>query len=64
MVIGFSNQSWSGGPLPMSLASFGMPGCFLNVSPDAVTLVANAGGYAEYPLRLPNANNLLGVTID
>src|SRR5262249_18729995 len=45
-ILGQSNRTWSGGPLPFALASLGMPGCSLLVSTDAAVAVVNVNGTA------------------
>jgi len=63
-VFGFSNTAWSGGPLPADLGFVGMPGCPLNVSPDAsVFTFADASGNARVPMNLPPATNLIGTVL-
>lgn len=47
-------------PAPLPLAAQGMPGCSLNVSIDAVTLVTGSGGIAVHRLPIPNLLSLVG----
>lgn len=50
--------------LPLALDPFGMPGCVLRHSMDAVDLpTAAVGSGFEYALQLPNQLSLLGVTV-
>lgn len=43
LVTGLNDQTASGAPLPMSLASLGMGNCLLRVSPDLLTVLTPAG---------------------
>lgn len=43
LVTGLNDQTASGSPLPMSLASLGMGNCLLRVSPDLLTVLTPAG---------------------
>ncbi len=43
LVTGLSDQTASGTPLPLSLASLGMGSCMLRVSPDLLTVLTPAG---------------------
>lgn len=53
LVIGFSTTSWNSLPLPLSLASFGFPGCDLNVSSDNnLFLLTDPNGAASYSVNL------------
>src|SRR5262249_54630208 len=64
LAVGFSDATWSGGPLPASLASIGMPGCSLLVSPDAMFLAsASAAGVAGWTLALPNTPAFAGTRL-
>lgn len=54
LVIGFNATSWNSLPLPLSLASFGFPGCDLNVAVDLnLFLVTDPTGAASYTVNLP-----------
>jgi len=59
--IGFSASSWSGGPLPGSLASLGMPGCTLFADPQFLFTTPIALGRATLSWSLPNDPALAGV---
>ena len=62
ITIGLSSTSWSGGPLPTSLAPLGMTGCTLFASPDAVFGVAtSATGFATTAWPLPNQPAFAGI---
>jgi len=61
LVQGLSDQTYSGGPLPVTL-----PGstCDILVSPDAYeALVTDGAGETSYTVAVPNTNNLVGLEI-
>lgn len=61
LVQGLSDQTYSGGPLPVTL-----PGstCDVLVSPDAyASLVTNGAGETSHTIPVPNTNNLVGFEI-
>ena len=61
LLLGLSDQVWSGGALPQSLASIGAPGCSLLVSPDdAFARTTNIFGRAAVDLSIPNNPSLVG----
>jgi hypothetical protein len=60
LVIGRSNTSSAFGPLPLGLATSGMPGCTLNTSIDIATLVVGSSGRAEDMLAIPYDPLLVG----
>lgn len=60
---GLSDQIASFGPLPMSLAGFGMPGCTLFVSPDLSVTVPVLWGTATASVAVPNQIGLLGLEL-
>ncbi|MBK9387192.1 MAG: serine hydrolase [Planctomycetes bacterium] len=61
--IGFSNASWLGIPLPLSLAPFGsQPGCAVLCSVDTTLAGASSGtGQAQIPIAHPNDFAFLGL---
>jgi len=59
--LGFSDTSWNANPLPLPLASYGMPGCQLHTSLDATQFVSASGGTAQLVLTIPNDPGLVGV---
>jgi len=61
MTTGFSNTTSLFGPLPVSLASFGMPGCQLQVDASIVLFLVVSNGSAVWSLPIPNDGGLLGV---
>lgn len=51
LILGFSNTTWGGTPLPFSFAPFGSPGCQGFVAPDfTVSLPLDAQGRASVPI--------------
>ncbi|MBM4062068.1 MAG: hypothetical protein FJ265_13370 [Planctomycetes bacterium] len=57
------SRAWFGPfPLPVTLAGFGMPGCFLLQSSEAAALPATptGTGSASFSLQVPNSISLLG----
>jgi hypothetical protein len=61
---GFSNSSWNGTPLPLSLTGLGAAGCSLLVSPSAVVgAAADPNGSASYSLSVPNTPGLIGTQL-
>lgn len=61
LVIGLSDQVWSGGSLPLPLDFLGMTGCSLQVSTELILfgLVSSAGD-AQWNLSLPPNPQMLG----
>lgn len=59
-LFGLSNTTAQVGSLPFPLASFGMPGCSLYVSPD-VTMSQFAQSAATAGIAIPNGSWLLGM---
>jgi hypothetical protein len=62
VIAGASDTTSPLGPLPIDLASLGMPGCMLAVSPDQFTVVAVQAGHAEYIVQVPDAPALVGLS--
>lgn len=63
VVVGWSNVSFVGGPLPFDLSSLGMaPGCFLRVSIDATAYLVGSNNTARWSLPIPNAPGFLGLS--
>jgi hypothetical protein len=65
LVLGYSDQVWSGVTLPFDLTSFGLPGCTWYVSGASLHLVATSGypggrRHASYPIQVANDPQLLG----
>lgn len=63
LLTGFSRSTSNLGPLPLSLAAAGMPGCTLFVSPDRIEWLGGAGNQASWRTPVPNLPNLVGVTL-
>jgi hypothetical protein len=61
LAMGFTDQQYSGVPLPLDLAQHGMPGCALRVAPEATTLLAGANGSASHQIQIPFRTALVGV---
>lgn len=61
-VIGMSNTSWLGVPLPLDLGFAGAPGCALLTSADtSIVPLTNTGGRATWAITLPLDLRTLGV---
>jgi hypothetical protein len=68
LALGFSDQQWSGMPLPADLGFLGLPGCVWRVAGDTLPLVATSGPAgdsrnASYPLDVPSNPGLLGLVL-
>jgi hypothetical protein len=60
-LLGFSQRSWNGFPLPLDLGGFGYPGCKLFVSGEVIIpSLANVQGNAEFNFFLPRGPHLFG----
>jgi hypothetical protein len=64
-VVGLSNQVCNATSLPLSLAVYGMPGCDLLVSTDAVLTLgtADASGVVSWITSIPQHSALVGLEI-
>jgi hypothetical protein len=61
LLVGLSDQSWNGTPLPLPLTAIGMPNCQLLCSVDGtVSAAITASGAASWSLPLPDDRSLLG----
>ncbi len=61
LALGTSDTFWGRSPLPLSLALFGAPGCWLYTEPAVTILIAtDAGGSAAIPLTHPTSASLIG----
>lgn len=60
---GLSNQVSFGIPLPLDLAPFGMPGCTLLQSSEAMSFASGQTGQATFSLAIPANPTLLGLPI-
>ena len=54
MWVGFSNQSYSGYPLPLDLGFLGAPGCEVLITPDLLYPIPNILGTGVWTLGIPN----------
>lgn len=62
MILGFRDDQWAGQPLPLSLASVGMPSCDALLEPFDVLGALPVAGHAAWSLFVPNDPALLAVT--
>ncbi|MGE3172189.1 MAG: kelch repeat-containing protein [Planctomycetota bacterium] len=60
VAVGLPSASWSGQPLPIDLASFGMPGCRQHVAVDAVFSTPTD----DWALPIPNVLAFAGIQVD
>lgn len=65
---GISNTTWSGIPLPLSLAIVGMPNCSLNVSGEIIVPLltiggGQGGGISSVTFVIPSNPFLIGVSV-
>jgi len=61
MVIGFSDTTWNGMPLPASLASLGLPGCDTYISLDDTSPVGLSNGSGTWTGIVCNCPGILGL---
>lgn len=60
-LLGLSNSTWNGAPLPLNLGFFGYPTCNLLVAPDVlIPGAADGRGTAQLSFPVPNAPLLRG----
>jgi len=59
-MLGFRNDRWAGGSLPLDLAILGMPGCSLLTSSDDALTLSNQGGSAALPIAMPADPAIVG----
>src|SRR5262249_44813596 len=63
-LIGFSNSSHNGGPLPLDLTAQGAPGCFLRTSIEANDLtLTDVNGTSAMNYTIPNNSSFLGAVL-
>jgi len=63
-LIGFSNTTWNGSPLPFDLGTLGAPGCLLRASAEGATaIVTDINGTAVKNYPLPNDPSLLSIVL-
>ncbi len=63
LVTGFSDTQWSGGALPAPLDAFGLQGCTLHVSSDAVEVLVPNQGQTLRSYTVPLATAFLGLEL-
>jgi hypothetical protein len=59
-MLGVSNTTWGGVPLPFDLGVVGMPGCTLYTDPMDIEVLGNNGGVADWSLAIPATPALAG----
>lgn len=59
-IFGLSNTTSAFGPLPLSLSSFGAPGCSARVSAEATVFLLGSGNAASLVMGTPNDPGLMG----
>lgn len=62
LMLGFSDQSWNGVPLPLDLAVVGAPGCLLRQD-GAITEAIVASGSTQRSITLPNTPSIIGASL-
>ena len=62
MMVGVSDTTWNGGPLPLDLGLVGIPGCVLRVAPDLQFSLSTNFGSATLLLSIPNQAAFLGAS--
>ena len=62
LMVGSSDSSWNGTPLPIDLGLVGIPGCSLRVAPDLQFSMSTNFGSATLPLPIPNQAPFLGAS--
>lgn len=64
LLLGLSNSTWNGLPLPLPLASLGATGCTLQVSIDtSIPITTTTSGSMSAGLPVPNVLGLYGSTL-
>ena len=62
-IFGLSRTTSTAGPLPVSLGTFGAPGCDLHVSPDALLFLAGTQNSANFGWSIPGDPVYLGFEV-
>ncbi len=64
-MLGTTDRSWAGRPLPLSLTLFGGgPGCTLDIAPAATpAMTPGPGNTARFDLPIPNVRALVGLNL-
>jgi len=63
LVVGLSNTSWNGIPLPFDLTALGFTGCPLLVGLDLILSAPLSGSTARWTVDLPDNRGLLGAHV-
>jgi hypothetical protein len=63
VVVGWSNTSAGPFALPLSLAPYGMPGCFARVATDLLCFVSGSNGTATLTMPVPSDGALVGLPL-
>ncbi|MBL8725432.1 MAG: hypothetical protein JNK49_15425 [Planctomycetes bacterium] len=63
LLTGLSDQQWSGGSLPASLAGFGLQGCTLLASDEGQLTLLPSQGQSQSSFTLPAATGFLGLVL-
>ena len=67
MIVGLSNTSLSGIPLPFELSIIGFPGCNLLCSAEVISAALSPSGVASFspfgPSGIPNQPNLANIPL-
>ncbi len=62
LMVGVSDTTWNGSPLPIDLGLVGIPGCWLCVAADLQFSLSTNFGSATLPLSIPNQAAFLGAS--
>jgi hypothetical protein len=62
-ILGFDNVSWNGSPLPISLASYGMPGCSLYTLGYSTSFLLALAPTWNWALPIPNIPTIVGYSL-
>jgi hypothetical protein len=60
---GFSNTNWGALPLPLPLATFGLPGCTLYADPIYTNFLLAFFGTIDWNIPIPNNAGLIGFNL-
>jgi hypothetical protein len=60
---GFSNTNWGALPLPLPLATFGLPGCTLYADPIYNSFLLAFTGTIDWNIPIPNNTGLIGFNL-
>ena len=63
LMVGLSNTSWNGLPLPIDLGFIGAPGCAIRVSMDVMVVGQTSGPNMSVSFRIPNNPLFDGVSL-